>query len=130
MFFLKLEKNIFWTYKSYSCFQCQEASFRAEVISNAIDVAKSLEARPWIDGAHNNSNKSYNILLHHALSAPSIHARALKDLATSINFSFFFKSYAYCLLIVLSTISMMPKFISIHEGFASLTRLLSIMSKA
>ena len=47
---------------------------------------KSFEVRIWIDGAesallHNESNKSSSILLYKALSAPSIHARALNDFA-------------------------------------------------
>ena len=54
-----------------------------------IDVTKSFKARARVDGAesvllHNDSNKSSNILRHKALSAPSIHAHALKDFVTSI----------------------------------------------
>ena len=51
-----------------------------------LDMAKLFKARACIDGAESvllyNSNSSC-IFLHEAFSAPSIHARALKDFTTS-----------------------------------------------
>ena len=54
-----------------------------------MNVAKSFKACAWIDGAAAETESVLlhdisNILQHKALSAPSIHARALKDFTTSI----------------------------------------------